>query len=386
MDKRHIEGLRQAGRELRWLSVSVLIGFLAAYSIAFADTVLLYDYFDFDDVHFLAFSVSVILAVWVLRSSRRFGPRVQWLVQATTVIKALAAGFLSAAVLAFVDTQLLGDNFDFDDVETTTFGLLLSVAVWCFLIVRNYSGSQATLDAFIDDKPLVVDGEARALIVHSLRLRARRLQNTARSVLFLIVATLFGGTAVFLTAGESARGESDPRRVVLSELERSISRLRSTARAAAVAAAVAESSRAEVAADAAAADAAAVAAAAAAAAKELNDAEQERNELAAEIATTPGTQDNVPAYAISVLSTRVGSVLLLVFLVQILTTLYRYNTRLSAFLDARADALQLAGVGRTRFAQLVKLLSPDTVDYGRAPKSPARQAVALTENLRAAGR
>jgi hypothetical protein len=45
---------------------------------------------------------------------------------------------------------------------------------------------------------------------------------------------------------------------------------------------------------------------------------------------------------IATMATRVGSVLLLVFLVQILVTTHRYASRMAAFFDARAGALELA--------------------------------------------
>lgn len=46
-------------------------------------------------------------------------------------------------------------------------------------------------------------------------------------------------------------------------------------------------------------------------------------------------------FLVSTLSTKIGSVLLLIFLVQHLSSLYRYNIRLAVFCDSRADLLQM---------------------------------------------
>jgi hypothetical protein len=70
--------------------------------------------------------------------------------------------------------------------------------------------------------------------------------------------------------------------------------------------------------------------------------------------------------AVASLSTRVGSIFILLFLVQILVSLYRYNIRLASYYDARADALQLASDTRSEeFFKLVLILSPEHLEFGR---------------------
>jgi hypothetical protein len=70
---------------------------------------------------------------------------------------------------------------------------------------------------------------------------------------------------------------------------------------------------------------------------------------------------------IASLATRVGAVFLLVFLVQILVSLYRYNIRLASYYDARADALQLSNRSAgEEFAKLVLVLSPENLEFGRS--------------------
>jgi hypothetical protein len=87
---------------------------------------------------------------------------------------------------------------------------------------------------------------------------------------------------------------------------------------------------------------------------------------------------------ISTIATRVGAVLLLVFLIQILVTLYRYNTRLAAYYEARADALELsiASDGHLNvdmFEATAVILSADRIDFGREPKSPVENGVELAK-------
>lgn len=71
----------------------------------------------------------------------------------------------------------------------------------------------------------------------------------------------------------------------------------------------------------------------------------------------------------SSITTRVGIVVLFLLLLQFLIVLYRYTTRLAGFYDARADALLLATEHPLPFAALVKELSPEAIEYGKAPKT-----------------
>jgi hypothetical protein len=73
-------------------------------------------------------------------------------------------------------------------------------------------------------------------------------------------------------------------------------------------------------------------------------------------------------------TTRVGAVLLLIFLVQILVPVYRYTLRLSSFYSSRADALSLVG-NRTDFnlSETGSLLSPDGIEFGKPPPAMIEQ-------------
>jgi hypothetical protein len=122
-----------------------------------------------------------------------------------------------------------------------------------------------------------------------------------------------------------------------------------------------------------------------------NDLEAYDAELTARL---QGTDKSIPPDAqlvrvVSTLSTRVGAIILLVFLVQILVPLYRYNLRLSSYYEARADALHLiiwstSTLDAGRLEQLVRILSPDLVHFGAAPTSPIEQAAAVARQVIAA--
>lgn len=87
-------------------------------------------------------------------------------------------------------------------------------------------------------------------------------------------------------------------------------------------------------------------------------------------------------YLISIVTTKVGIIVLLLFLVQILVPLYRYFTRLSFFYDSRADILEL--VGETSEFDLEKLLSifsPETINFGKEPVPITQHAVEAVKNI-----
>ena len=94
---------------------------------------------------------------------------------------------------------------------------------------------------------------------------------------------------------------------------------------------------------------------------------------------------------ISSTTQRVGIIVLLIFLLQILVPTYRYNHRLAAYYSARADALEILFISDNKLSDnkldtLVAILSPDLVDFGKTVKSPADHALeAIKETMKAAG-
>jgi hypothetical protein len=76
--------------------------------------------------------------------------------------------------------------------------------------------------------------------------------------------------------------------------------------------------------------------------------------------------------------TRFGTMIVVSFLVSILVPLYRYNIRLAAFYDARADGLELMKTNlRTNgFINLSASLTP-ALDFGKQPATPIEHIIEL---------
>src|SRR2546429_4018705 len=99
---------------------------------------------------------------------------------------------------------------------------------------------------------------------------------------------------------------------------------------------------------------------------------------------TPGTEKSALtdwAQVIQSNLTRLASLGIMFFLVAILVPQYRYNIRMAAFYDARADSMRLAGKlpSITRIEELEKTIlamTPD-IDFGKAPSTPIDQLIAL---------
>lgn len=79
--------------------------------------------------------------------------------------------------------------------------------------------------------------------------------------------------------------------------------------------------------------------------------------------------------------TRIGIVGFFVFLASLLINLYRYTTRLSAFYNARADALTLLPVDHPNFGQVTDKLSPDNLRYEKQPPQPTEQLIPLIKEI-----
>jgi uncharacterized membrane protein YcjF (UPF0283 family) len=87
-------------------------------------------------------------------------------------------------------------------------------------------------------------------------------------------------------------------------------------------------------------------------------------------------------FVISTAVSRVGAVLILLFLVQIFVSGFRYLMRLAAFYNARADALELLGkIDEKEYRALSLALSPDSLDFGELPKTPTEQVAALAAEV-----
>jgi hypothetical protein len=92
--------------------------------------------------------------------------------------------------------------------------------------------------------------------------------------------------------------------------------------------------------------------------------------------------DYVLYVMVSTAITRIGAVLLLIFGVQVLINFYRYNLRLAACYEARADAIELLGDATIEsLPPLVASLSADLIAFDKPPKTPTHELADLAASL-----
>lgn len=84
---------------------------------------------------------------------------------------------------------------------------------------------------------------------------------------------------------------------------------------------------------------------------------------------------------VSLISTKIGVAVLLIFLVQILVTLYRYNARLASFYDARADALQIKSFNDDKMKSIISLLAADNLEFTKAPSPLSHKVIEKLEKI-----
>lgn len=77
--------------------------------------------------------------------------------------------------------------------------------------------------------------------------------------------------------------------------------------------------------------------------------------------------------------TRFGILFIMLFIVQILVNLYRYTMRMSAYYLSQADAMLLAEDGGDGLLKVVPVLSPQDVDFGKAPQTPVQNLEKVLE-------
>ena len=107
--------------------------------------------------------------------------------------------------------------------------------------------------------------------------------------------------------------------------------------------------------------------------------ELERAKKALDAAT--GNGDPLSTRNLSPVLVRFGAVFILMFLTQTLINLYRYNIRIAAFYDSRADILELSSVVPEVLHNIGDTLSPDSYDFGKPARTPAQHAVDLAKEL-----
>lgn len=208
-------------------------------------------------------------------------------------------------------------------------------------------------------------------IITNFRKRATRLRRSAFLSLVLILLSLVAGVSLFFLAGTIAREEqtqtkedSFEREVFyrIDRLQEAISKdPNADARTGALASLAADI-------------------------KELNASYinyQQASEKSIE-QQEKSAQYRQTITLISTVVTRVGSVFMLLFLVQLLISMYRYDIKLAGYYEARADALQLLKApNESRLEGFVRAFSPDGVDFGRMPKTPLEHALLLAKEISA---
>ena len=93
-----------------------------------------------------------------------------------------------------------------------------------------------------------------------------------------------------------------------------------------------------------------------------------------------------PPYGIQLLltifATRIGIAIFVILLVRILISIYRYNMRLAAHYDSKADALALCPAGQMDSLELLcKVFSPAGVDFQESADSIAEHAVDIAKKI-----
>jgi hypothetical protein len=85
---------------------------------------------------------------------------------------------------------------------------------------------------------------------------------------------------------------------------------------------------------------------------------------------SPAESDSTTIYLVSVLSTKIGAILMLLFLVTILVTLHRYLLRMAAFYDSRADIIQfMARVDILKIDEIKNLFFSESIGFEKQAKS-----------------
>jgi len=112
----------------------------------------------------------------------------------------------------------------------------------------------------------------------------------------------------------------------------------------------------------------------------IKDLENQVKSLRKQVQSASGLQESI-LYSISASITRIASIFLAVYLIQILVGFTRYYFRLSDHLEATADSLELSGGDLKLVDPLLKSISPHHIEFGKMPKTPIEQTTELIQEL-----
>lgn len=209
------------------------------------------------------------------------------------------------------------------------------------------------------------DSSAIKTLVMSFRRRARYLRRASWVTLFLTFVSIAFGLYIFTTAGNIAQGDILSQRL-REELYESRFRNREALRQIQdllnastdnnKGIAIDEIKKIET---------------------QIEDNSRRTEEALNNFISRSGTNEQL-LFFLSILSTRVGSIFLLIFLVQILLSVYRYSIRLVSYYEARADALLLYnGSDAEQLQKFVSTLAAERIEFGKSPSTPVEQATEL---------
>ena len=108
----------------------------------------------------------------------------------------------------------------------------------------------------------------------------------------------------------------------------------------------------------------------------LSEVEQSAVEIKLiEILDNRSEEDNTRAI-LSTLSTRLGSIFLVIFLVRILTAIFRHSARMAAHYESCADICSLGEVSKT---DAMSILYADDIGFDKVPKSPMSEITEIVQ-------
>jgi hypothetical protein len=279
--------------------------------------------------------------------------------------------FLLAMAAGWLIPVCVQDYYEPFELRTIIPGIVAGVAVWIAItgvIALFRSGLENDHEDVLkttSTNPIVTS------IVRQMRARSRSLRTTARVTLFLLIGVLIGGAALFTFADSLARSSiqntalfaaRDQAEKVSDEIMDVVTKRFQTnalpTNAVSAASSLTYMYKSEL-------------------KMKLQDEISTTLESSADRLSDRYAQQKTNYLMVSTLSTRIGTILLYLFLVQILVALYRYNIRLAAFYDGRADTLQLVSLDTTNGAiePVMRIVCPDAVDFGSTPRPLTEKAV-----------
>jgi hypothetical protein len=272
----------------------------------------------------------------------------------------LCFGILLIALAAASTIEGFSTDDGLKEFLAFTFGLLLfGASLWC---IRRAVASRQEISSFLEDLS-EIGPEGRT--VRELRRRARSLRFNAQISLILIVAALACGLALFVYAPNIASYDrlSQMRFEIELQNERSQAFERERAQ---------QGKSSQLLPD-----------ALAALQSRVNALEHDEAQMKTENdPSVKSAQDHqFTQQMVTTSIARFGSIIILLFLVQILVTLYRYNVRAAAFYDGRADALQLPRTSDLTLAGMIEILTPTALDFGKMPSTPLNEVLGAIKGL-----